>query len=410
MTMSENWAARERHTNRLVGAIADHLIAKRTLSAEQIYGLCRLTWITADGEGADEAPYIKSTKLPALTDIFGPRLDTSSLPAAARNAAAMAGNPELAKLVRGHSGFTHFYAAYRKTVLGWIQANHNEVAAIVRAARRLDSDAAAEALARRIEALEGVPKANHPEQRMQPGHVLTPLAFCLDPRLRFPVINGRPGIQALLGSQRMRQAPLADKVRTMVGFIGKAGIRDAAALDAALQQDSAGDLATEAPKTRQVGKTLTSKPTSGKDLPLKDEADLLAIVSGNSQVRRRLHNAMTNRLKVLLAAFDPSEGDHPRAMFDVLLHGYRGKHDLLLEVKSSVDDADVRMAIGQLYAYAHHIQPRGTLHIAVVLPARPLGHLIALLDSLGIGCLWFDNADLERLQTHTPSLLHLTNN
>jgi hypothetical protein len=117
---------------------------------------------------------------------------------------------------------------------------------------------------------------------------------------------------------------------------------------------------------------------------------------------------MTNRLKKLFADWTLTEGLLPRARYDVLVHDFDGdKNDLLVEVKSSADDADVRMAIGQLFAYGHHLYGGDDFYRAIVLPTRPAEHILSLLDHLEVGCMWFDGPALAHLLTENVDLGHL---
>jgi hypothetical protein len=67
--MSEKAAKRQRRTNQLVRVAADYVFAQKKVVPDQLYGLCKLTWITDSYEGPDAA-YVRSTKKPALGEIF----------------------------------------------------------------------------------------------------------------------------------------------------------------------------------------------------------------------------------------------------------------------------------------------------------------------------------------------------
>ena len=67
-----------------------------------------------------------------------------------------------------------------------------------RRAYALASDAEGEALTAAIAALPPIPKANHPAQGMRAEYLVTPVVFALDPRLRYPIINGAERVQVLL--------------------------------------------------------------------------------------------------------------------------------------------------------------------------------------------------------------------
>jgi hypothetical protein len=65
-------------------------------------------------------------------------------------------------------------------------------------------------------------------------------------------------------------------------------------------------------------------------------------------------------------------------------------HDtgLLVEAKATAGRASIRMAIGQLADYVRFIEPAPKAR-AVLVPERPAVDLIALLDELEIGLIWF---------------------
>lgn len=404
--MSDNWAERERHTHRLISAIADHVLKQRTVTADQVYGMCRLTWITK-GYDREDAPYIRSTKLPALADIFGDGIDTGSLEKAAHDVASVLGIPKAVNWVKEETGFTTFYPAYRNSALTWLEVNRDAVVHLVRATRRLKTDKEAESLAKKLEDLPLIPKANHPESGMSPQFLLTPLLFSLDPRLRFPNINGRAAVQNLLRMMKVKDADLGVQLRAMVGLLDSPGIKDAADLDSASEGGYLHEIYV-APGEKPKVSRLTTKPAEGKNLPLKDEADHLAIQTGITQPKRRLHNRMTNRLKVLLADYNLLEGEERSALYDVLVKAYDGEEDLLIEIKSSEEEPHVRMAIGQLCAYAYHLRPNEELATAVLLPTEPNRRVKQLMEWLEIGCIWFTRDDLETLATSSPWVEHLT--
>lgn len=64
----DEWGNRELRTNKLVRLCAGYLL-KRKITAQNIHGLCKLAWITSSYDPKNGS-YIKSTKLPALSDVF----------------------------------------------------------------------------------------------------------------------------------------------------------------------------------------------------------------------------------------------------------------------------------------------------------------------------------------------------
>jgi len=226
--MSQMWAERQRRTNALVRRIAVHVLAADP-DGEQLLGLCKLTWITNAYDGENPA-YIRSTKIPALADVAGIDLSRYALPTVASLVANEFQDPELEPLILSHTGFTNFYKAYRNSARLWIDENKSALIEIFRQAQSLSTDEQGEELATRIALLPLIPKANHPEQGMQPDFLVTPVCFALDPRLRFPIINGAERVQVLLRRIGAVDGTATAKYRALVGLIGRGRIKDAADL------------------------------------------------------------------------------------------------------------------------------------------------------------------------------------
>jgi hypothetical protein len=401
-----NWVQQERDTNRLVSACADHLMQRDKISGEKLHALCRLTWTTANPNTS-----VTSTKLPALQTIFGVHMDASTAEDAAKSIGKVLGMRSTR--VSADTGFSNFYNAYRNSSLIWVRQHRAEIERLVRAARHLKTDAEARVLADVIGNMPGIPKPKPESPTMHAEQLLTPLLFALDPRLRFPVINGRKPIKDLLRLRGVRGAPLAVKFDTMVELIGTNGWKDAADVDSALNEYA--DIALfatpgQAVTLVKVSQPLRSKPTDGKDLTVRDEADQTSISAERTDTKRRLHNKMTNRLLELFGEeYKCKEGCSQEALYDVMVVAYvedkdGSTDDLLIEVKSSSEEAHVRMAIGQLFAYGHRLRPKVVYASAVLLPEEPNDRVKSLLKWLEFGCLWYKDNRLTSLKTCTPWL------
>jgi len=83
-------------------------------------------------------------------------------------------------------------------------------------------------------------------------------------------------------------------------------------------------------------------------------------------------------------------------MFDVLVKSYDKKSgkDLIVEVKSSTDIGDIRMAVGQLYSYSYFLKSKMEPDLSVLLPEKPTADIVAWLGSRNIGLLWLDQENL----------------
>ena len=390
--MSEDWAKRQRHTNRLARRLAGHLFARRKVTARQIYGLSKLAWITNSYEG-EAAAYIYSTKIPALGDVVEIDFSNESLEDAAKIVAEGLDDSSLISLVKGHSGFTNFYKAYRNSVFLWIEDNHSVLLPLYKAAFNAKSEKVRLKIVNAITKLPGIPKANHPEQLMRPEYFLTPAFFMLDPKIQFPLINGNEWVQNLLNALNVADSDLASQYRAMVGLYGKGGIRDAADLDQ-VGRDLPDFLNTN--KQTATKKLLERKNTTPDgELPLKDEADVEAIRKAGNVTHRRVHNQLTNKLKKLLTKFTLLEGKSDACMFDVLVKQYnKGGKDLLIEVKSSIEAPHIRMAVGQLFDYWFTLNGDEEPQLAVLLPERPGEDVVNFLQWMDVGLLWFEDQQL----------------
>jgi hypothetical protein len=390
--MAEYWAERQRRTNRLAGIAADYIFSQDTIEPNQLYGLCKLTWIT-DSYSDDNAKYISSTKIPALGLIFQRDYQDWTLDDVAADVSAILNVPVDALILK-HTGFTNFYKAYRNSSAQWIAENYETLLPLFKDARNLLNDSQGFDLIEKVEGLPTIPKANHEEQGMHPEYLLTPIFFALDNRIRFPLINGNAGVKKLLTALKVTSAPLTVQYQSMIGLYGTGGIKDAADLDQ-VGRDLPDfiDIPGRVP-TKQL---LETKPTDGNaELPLKDEADIITIQEARQVVNKRIHNRLTNKLKECLAKFTLFEGRDKNIMFDVLVKEYdEAGNDLLIEVKSSIESAHIRMAIGQVFDYWFRAKGDTERHVAILLPEIPGEEMIKLLEHLEIGVLWFSGDKLR---------------
>jgi hypothetical protein len=285
--MSVDWAERQRHTNRLVRRLAGYLFDRGKTGTRQIYGLSKLAWITDSYEG-DAAAYIKSTKIPALGDIFKIDFSEHTLDEVAKIVAGKLKDDSVRGLILAHSGFTNFYKAYRNSVLEWIDEHHTKIVPLFKSAYIAESDTDRLRIVNGIAKLPGIPKANHPDQQMKPEYFLSPAFFMLDREIKFPLINGNKGVQNLLNVLKVADRALPSQYRAMVSLYGKGGIKDAADLDQ-VGLDLPDFLTTDTKKATK--KLLEKKNESGeRNLPLKDETDVETIKKAGSIIQRRMHN------------------------------------------------------------------------------------------------------------------------
>ncbi|HEX3652170.1 MAG TPA: hypothetical protein VHU18_05025 [Rhizomicrobium sp.] len=394
-----DWADRERRTGQLVRLSADHMF-NTSVTAKKVYCLCRLTWITKSHK-SKYATYIRSVKLPALSEIFG--RSYSSIEAAANHLVSISGDTAARELVTQHTGFTNTYNAYRNSSGDWIGQHYKKLLPLFRMAYTMTSDEERRRLMRRIADLPPIPNPNDRRGPLKPEYLLTPVFFALDQGCRFPILNGRPEVRRLLSKRGVRSATLSDQFDSCVSLYGTKGVTDAADLDVLASNPAKLKAVVD---TRRIETLLHVKPTVGNELPLKDEADIKVIRDALVLSRRRTHNRLTNALKELLTEYTVREGNNPSAMYDIVIEDYNGANaDLLVEVKGSTHPAEIRMAIGQLYAYWFALKGDCDPNLALLLPEAPEAQLVNLLRWLGIGVLWFSG---NSLKTSTPSLRCLT--
>lgn len=391
--MSENWAERQRRTNRLARISAEYIFKTMDVTPDQLHGLCKLTWITNSYEG-ENPKYIHSTKIPALGQVFQRDYTDSTLSIVAADISNILGISSSNKLVQSHTGFTNFYKAYRNSSEIWIEENFDLLLPLFKRALNLKTDNDGLMLIREIEKLPRIPKPNNEDQLMRPEYLLTPAFFALDQRIRFPLINGNEGVKNLLSALKVSKASLEIQYQKMIGLIGTGGIMDAADLDQAGR-----DLPdfTDISGKKPTKKLLESKPTeSDSELALKDEADIESLQKSRTVTMKRIHNKLTNKLKTCLADYTLLEGCDKSAMFDVLVKNYDGdSSDLLIEVKSTVEVPHIRMAVGQLFDYWFGLRGDSEHHLAILLPESPSEEVKKLLAWLDIGVLWFTGESLK---------------
>jgi hypothetical protein len=227
--VAENWSERERDTNRLVRAVAAWLFAQKRIRPDQLFGLVKLTWITASY--VNEGTYIESVKIPALGEIFRRNYSKKSLTQVAGDVLNQIGTVRVEALVLRETGFTNIYNAYRNSSANWMRAHFQTVLPLMRAAYGLASDAQGRSLVECIDKLPHIKKPDQTSGTLHPANLLTPAMFALDKRIRFPILNGREHVRQILAKQGVMKGTLAEKFDAMVSLYGKAGIRDAADLD-----------------------------------------------------------------------------------------------------------------------------------------------------------------------------------
>jgi hypothetical protein len=390
--MSSYWAERQRDTNKLARKLAGKLFEQQNVTPRQLYGLSMLAWITDSFDG-DNAGYISSTKIPALGNVLRSDFLGMKLSEVASITSSETRDASLETLILGHTGFTNFYKAFRNSVLIWIEEHIEMLLPLYKDAYEAKGDRERLAVVQKISNLPGIPKANHSTQLMRPEYFLTPSFFMLDLDIKFPLINGNPGVKNLLRRLKVVNSDLVSQYRAMTALYGTGGIIDAADLDQ-VGRNLSDFISTPGQAAKK--KLLEEKDeSSSTNLPLKDENDVESIRKAGTVVQRRIHNSLTNSLRRSLATLTLLEGRDDSCMFDALVCQYDDEgNDLLIEVKSSIETPGVRMAVGQLFHYWHVLHGDADPHLAVLLPERPSIRIESFLSWMGVGLLWYEGDTL----------------
>ena len=359
-----------------------------SLSADGIWHLIRLTWITR----AKAQDFWKDLKVPALADLWGKEnwalnadLETTIQ--------AMSLPPLVAAAANKPTGFVNSYNKWRNSSRKWCQDNRADLLTIFRDATLLSlNDQSRFALAKKVEKLPGVPPPSGAVGDASPASVLTPLLACLDPHRRFPVINGRKAVQRLLSKLGLANHTVSEQVKGMLGLIGKNGIADCFMLD--VLADSVVAFAKKVPKIPASHK----KVENGSSLPDFDTEEREAVQQSKTIHYRNRHNKMTGALKNICKGWELKRGTQPHCCYDVLIENYEGTgRDLLLEVKPDPDRGSIRIAIGQLLDYRRFIPHQAGTDLAMLTISRPEQTYRQLLLDLQISPIWFSNDSCKTL-------------
>lgn len=156
----------------------------------------------------------------------------------------------------------------------------------------------------------------------------------------------------------------------------------------------------------------TAKPTSGRELKVKDETDLNVVSDALNISKKRRHNQLTNQLLkwATSAGLLVKEGNASQALYDALLiDPTAAVRQVLVEAKASCDIADVRFAIGQLLDYVRHLPNEGETDLAILLPERPpqnvidfLHYVDKLIPTRLVFAVWFGLDSYLKFSTDTP--------
>lgn len=345
------------------------------LTPEKIHALCQLTWWTGDK--------IKPLKiLFNISDENHLRLeDLKEIP------------KDIKELIKNEIGFVKFYNAWRKSSLEWICENFILLSSLVHKAAEIETDEDAMSIIREMEKLPKIPKPNKKEQKIPPINLLSPLFACLDPRNRFPIINGNENVTKLHNKLGIKLESLENKFNVLIGLIGQYGIKDTLMLDVV-----SGELAEKVIKQNKPKIKYYEKE---KALSVKDDSDIEILAKSLSKEAKRIHNSMTNALRKKIEEkykFKIFEGPQNNK-YDALIKNYDNNgRDLLIEVKSSPTRAHLRLAVGQLFDYRRMLNRRAVTDMAILLPEKPDQDSLNFLMDIGIIVMWFSDSGFKNIE------------
>jgi hypothetical protein len=307
------WYLKEKNTSELVRSVVMSRL-DRSLSPDQIWSLITLTWITRSPKKVS-TDHWRKLKIPALASLFN-----ESAPDLADGLSAAIDSMTLPQAVaqsaKRETGMVNARGTWRKSSRKWCGENRAGLIKIIRTAADLPAnDQARFDLAERIEELPPVKSPNN-KAKLPAGVLLTPLIACLDPRRRFPIVNGRKAVISLLRKLQLAHHDLRQQVEGLIGIIGQ---KDAFMLDV---------LSDEIIKRVPILKRRNTKTHTQKihESPLRnyDEEERKAVLASKTATYRNRHNTMTKALNRIFRRFNPMTESSPAGRCDGVVNDYDG--------------------------------------------------------------------------------------
>ncbi len=327
-----DWLQRERDTARLVRACYDIYVANQSPSADKLYALCKLTWITR--AGSEVADNTASVVTPALTTLTGQHFAARNQKQLAKELPQRRLPRDLVSLASRPVGFTNLYPAFRNVALSWVDKHRRAVEHLF---KLVASDGGVAAV-RQAYAELGEMSAIASTKASLPAHaLLSPVFACLEPQQRAPIINSRATVQARLRHLGLRHASLVQQFDGLRGLIGQAGISDAFALDTA-----------DTVNLKRLPLTTPQRAAKNNAKPLSErpDEDIEYLRSTNEVTMRLTHNRMLKSLKTFCdsRSLVAQEGTKSSCLYDALIRNYLGtERHLLIEMKTGCAPAMTRL-------------------------------------------------------------------
>lgn len=383
----KDWYLTEKNTSALIRSVAASR-SPSNLSGDQIWSLITLTWITKTRKAGSPQRW-KKYKIPALALLF-----KKSTPNVRDGLSATIDSMKLPKVVaqsaKEKTGMVNFRGTWRNSSREWCKTNRDDLTKIIRAAAHLSTnDQSRFDLAARIDKLPDV-KSPRKKVPCSAGNLLTPLVACIDPRCRFPIVNGRKAVTSLLRKLHLAHSDLRQQVQGLVGIIGQ---KDAFMLDVMSAM-----IIEQAPILERLN--TKTQPGITHESPLRnyDEEERKAVLASHTVTYRKRHNKMTAALDRIFSGLNPTTETSRAGRCDTIVKDYDGmSRDLLIEAKPDPDKGSMRIAIRQLFDYKRHRTRQAATDLVVLTITRPSRDYIDLLIDLGITAVWFGNESCKQI-------------
>lgn len=368
------WVKSQKETSRLIQMIWNAASEPERKTADFICLLTTLGWCTNPFDSTRRRDKAMAKYLRAADRSL------KSIVAAAHRHWPRLNSKALHNRMKNPTGITNFLGFYIRGVRPFIGKHHKVLHQAFKLAVSPDSDPINKV--ERIAALLfSLPQIPSKLSSVSPLNAFSPVLACLDSKSHFPVINQK--VDRALTHHGFSFS--AHGVGQFASLIGHGGIRDNKHLDVWAQRAKFikhGKVArVDNPAHRREEKALEDR--------LQEKA--LSHLSAKKKTINLRHNLMMRTLNKVLRSHKHIALE---SYYDACVRNYRGKRDLLIEAKSTNGRFELRTAIGQLFDYRMRYlkdHPRRTLDLAVLLPNKPKGDILDLLDYLKITTLWLDN-------------------
>lgn len=284
------------------------------------------------------------------------------------------------------TGITHYYNPLRPKLLSFVK-KHVGVISLAFNIVSLPSRKPEKKILAAMKLLDGLPKIKgYTGDETSVLNGITPALACLDPNMRFPIVN-RETTKLLHSIGASRNAAGAVMLSEL---IGQNNVSTNLELDVYANN-------YDFPHKRRTPRKPRGDYSSGRDIGHKSEESGYAYLTKGKIKIRKAHNQLINKFN---KAIRWQYGVVKESVFDVLIPEWKRNRSLLIEAKTGTSGAggraQLRQAIGQLFDYRATCFPgrENSVDLAILIPNKPAEDVIRLLGSLGIHALWFDSEAL----------------